>query len=299
MPTYLSAAEKGKLIGLAKGGDLLAQAYVDHELALDNIRAGKEGFLFTAKVATTANHALTGLTAIDGVTPVAGDIIFARAQSSTIENGLYVAASGAWSRLKDAELNHVMKPGMLISVQQGTAKADTLWLVTSNSFTVGTDAIAVTELNVTTLAVSLAAVTNGNGASLIGIEDAAGLITAANVEAALLEIVSRLGTVALADPGDAGAIAVTRSGSCALTSGGAETRTLAIPTFKGQRLSIYCDTYVGDIVITSAQALNQAGNNTMTLGAARDTIELVAITVGGALRWEIMATNGTVALSTV
>jgi len=101
---------------------------------------------------------------------------------------------------------------------------------------------------------------------------------------------------AIADPGDAGAIPVTTDGVCALTSAGAETRTLAIPTFMGQRLSLVCDTYVGNIVVTSAQALNQAGNTIMTFGAVRDYIALEAITVGGALRWAVASNDG-VALS--
>jgi len=100
----------------------------------------------------------------------------------------------------------------------------------------------------------------------------------------------------IADPGNAGAIPVTTDGVCALTSAGAETRTLAIPSFMGQRLSLVCDTYVGNIVVTSAQALNQAGNTIMTFGAVRDYIALEAITVGGALRWAVASNDG-VALS--
>ena len=102
----------------------------------------------------------------------------------------------------------------------------------------------------------------------------------------------------VADPGNAGAIAVTANGMCALTSAGAETRTLAIPTFAGQQLAIICDTYVGNIVITSAQAINQAGNNTMTFGVVNDSIFLVAMTIGGALCWRVVGNDG-VALSTV
>lgn len=103
---------------------------------------------------------------------------------------------------------------------------------------------------------------------------------------------------AIADPGGAGAIPVTASGVCALTSAGAETRTLAIPTIVGEQIALICDTYVGNIVITSAQAINQTGNNTMTFGVATDAILLTAMTVGGALRWRVTANDG-VALSTV
>ena len=100
----------------------------------------------------------------------------------------------------------------------------------------------------------------------------------------------------IADPGNAGAIAVTASGVCALTSAGAETRTLAIPTFMGQEISLICDTYVGNIVVTSAQAINQAANTVLTFGVVNDCITLKAMTIGGALRWRVIANDG-VALS--
>lgn len=98
------------------------------------------------------------------------------------------------------------------------------------------------------------------------------------------------------DPGTGAAIPVERSGTVAITTAGAETNTLAIPTFKGQRLTLIDDTHVGNRVITSAQAVNQAGNTTLTFGAAADFCELVATTVGGALRWRVAANDG-VALS--
>lgn len=100
----------------------------------------------------------------------------------------------------------------------------------------------------------------------------------------------------IADPGNGKAIPVSTSGVCPLKSAGAETRTLAIPTFIGQRLALICDTYVGDIVITASQAVNQANNKTLTFGVATDAIELVAMTVAGALRWRVMGNDG-VALS--
>ncbi len=102
----------------------------------------------------------------------------------------------------------------------------------------------------------------------------------------------------IVDPGNAGAIPVTSSGGCALTSAGAETRTLAIPTFQGQRLALWCDTYGGDIVVTVAAACNVANNNTLTFGAVSEAIVLEGVTVGGALVWQIAGNDG-VGLTTV
>lgn len=104
---------------------------------------------------------------------------------------------------------------------------------------------------------------------------------------------------AIADPGDGNAIPVTASGSIAITTAAAETNTMAIPTFVGQQISLIVDVYaVGDRVITVASAINQTGNNTITLGAAADMIVLTAMQVGGVLVWRVTANDGA-ALSTV
>lgn len=97
----------------------------------------------------------------------------------------------------------------------------------------------------------------------------------------------------IADPGDAGAIPVDESGTCAITTAGAETRTLAIPTFAGQEIAISMDVDgPGDAVITVAQAINQAGNTIITLNDAGDFILLKGVTIGGALRWRVAANDG-------
>ena len=103
---------------------------------------------------------------------------------------------------------------------------------------------------------------------------------------------------AITDPGNAGAISTTKSGVCAMTSAGAETRTLAVPTFVGQRVVLVADTYVGDIVVPVAAACNVANNNTLTFGALSEACELVGLSVNGALVWQI-GWNDSVGLTTV
>lgn len=294
---FLNAAEKANLNHLAKGGDLPSQAWADHEAELVGLRTGREGYLMIARFATTANLnlATTALTAIDGVTPVAGNIALVKDQTSAIENGLYVVSAGAWTRLKDVNGSDVVKTGIVVSVSEGTAGLDTLWTITSNAgFVVGTNNIVFAKYVVAGIAAAtLALTTNGNGASLVGIEDAAGLITAVNVETALAELVKYV-PVLLADPGGANAaIPVTRSAVVNIVTGGAETNTLAVPTFLGQKLILNMDTRVGgDRVVTSAQRINQAGNTIMTFGAAGDCIVLEAIKIAGAFRWQVTGNDG-------
>jgi hypothetical protein len=102
---------------------------------------------------------------------------------------------------------------------------------------------------------------------------------------------------AIADPGTGLAIPVTRDGVCNLTSAGAgETRTVAIPTYIGQRLTLHHDTDGGAIAITFASAINQAGNTIGTFTEVDDFLELVGVTKGGTRCWRIVANDG-VALS--
>lgn len=107
-------------------------------------------------------------------------------------------------------------------------------------------------------------------------------------------IVTGIGS-ALTDPGTAAAIPVTRSASVAITQNGAETNTLAIPTFRGQTMSLFVDTDTsGARVITSAARINQAGNTIITMTEVGDFIKLEAISIAGALRWQVVANDGCV-----
>lgn len=147
------------------------------------------------------------------------------------------------------------------------------------------------------VATHIADTSAAHSASAISITDAGGYTSQTDVEAALQEIYPKA-PVAIADPGDAGAIPVTKSGSVAITTAAAETRTIAIPGRAGITLVLSLDVDGGDCVITAAAAINQTGNNTITLGDAGDTIVLTAVQKAGALVWRVLVNDGC-ALSTV
>lgn len=136
-----------------------------------------------------------------------------------------------------------------------------------------------------------------HAASAISIADAGGFTATTTVEAALQELYPKA-PVAIADPGNGKAIPVTKSGTVAITTTGAETRTIAIPGLAGIELAISLDVDGGDCVITAASAINQTGNNTITLGDAGDTVVLKAIQKAGALVWRVVVNDGAT-LSTV
>lgn len=143
------------------------------------------------------------------------------------------------------------------------------------------------------VATHIADATGAHAASAISIADAGGYTAETTVEGALQELyVTR--PVLIADPGNAGAIPVTRSGNVAITTGAVgETRTLAIPGAAGITLALSMDVDGGgDAVITAASAVNQTGNNTITLNDAGDTVVLTAVQVAGALVWRLVVNDG-------
>jgi len=95
------------------------------------------------------------------------------------------------------------------------------------------------------------------------------------------------------DPGDAGAIDVSRSGYCELTTAAAETRTLADPTFRGQILDLVFVVDGGNCVVTTASACNQTGNNTITFTDVGEHIRLMgAHNATDGWEWKTIVTDG-------
>lgn len=99
----------------------------------------------SCRLATTVadgNIGLSGLSNIDGVTPLGGDRILVKNQTTESQNGIYVAASGSWSRADDAAQSGEITPGTFVFVEQGTLNADSGWVVTTN----GTITIGATDI---------------------------------------------------------------------------------------------------------------------------------------------------------
>lgn len=100
----------------------------------------------TVRLATTGNVTLSGTQTIDGVAGSADDRIFVKSQTAPAENGPYLMKSGAWVRTTDSD-SWPELVGSLITVEEGTANHDTLWLITADlGGTLGTTAVTSTQL---------------------------------------------------------------------------------------------------------------------------------------------------------
>jgi hypothetical protein len=148
-PTAAVAMNGQKLTGLAdptSAQDAATKNYVDAVSAGFNVQA-------SVRVATTAAITLSGTQTIDGVAVVAGDRVLVKngsttnAGTSSIDNGIYVVAAGAWSRATDqsqgsAGGSNGIQLGDFVFIESGTATGASAWIVTtSGTITLGTTPI--------------------------------------------------------------------------------------------------------------------------------------------------------------
>lgn len=114
---------------------LATREFVTEELA-------KRDFKHSVLVATTAAITLSGLQTVDGVALPAGTRVLVKNQAAAKDNGLYLVASGAWTRCPDADSSVKVTPGLLVLVERGTVNGDSGWqLVTDAPITLGVTAL--------------------------------------------------------------------------------------------------------------------------------------------------------------
>jgi hypothetical protein len=96
--TGVIAMSNNKITGLAtptSDQDGATKAYVD------SVAQGLDAKA-SCRASTVANITLSGAQTIDGVAVIAGERVLVQNQSSAAQNGIYVAAAGAWARSSDA-----------------------------------------------------------------------------------------------------------------------------------------------------------------------------------------------------
>jgi hypothetical protein len=141
----------------AQASDAATKGYVD---------AVAEGLHIHASVvaATAENIDLStgGLLTIDGVALSAGDRVLVKDQTDPAENGIYVAASGAWTRAEDHDTAAEVQAGDFVFVSGGNTYASTGWVQENNVNTLGTDPITWDQFS------GAGTFTAGNGLTLTG-----------------------------------------------------------------------------------------------------------------------------------
>ena len=98
------------------------------------------------QAATTAAITLSGAQTIDGYSAVAGDRILVKNQASGIDNGIYVVASGAWSRSADMAVGSTAL-GSYVPVLNGTTNGSKAFIEGATPSVVGTNALTFSLFN--------------------------------------------------------------------------------------------------------------------------------------------------------
>jgi len=143
-PTATVSLNSQKISNLADptaAQDAATKAYVD---------ATRQGLDVkdSVRAATTANITLSATQTVDGVALVAGDRVLVKDQSTASANGIYVVAAGAWTRATDADSSTKVTGGMFTFVEEGTANADSGWVLTTNNpIALGTTSLAFTQFS--------------------------------------------------------------------------------------------------------------------------------------------------------
>lgn len=141
--------------------DAATKAYVDAAVA------GNRDFKDSVRVATTADITLSGTQTIDGVSVVAGNRVLVKNQSTAADNGIYVCASGSWSRSTDADASAEVTAGMVLPVTEGTTNGDKLFMLTTNdTITLGSTALTFSAYGSTTIDSDIEILIDGAGATI-------------------------------------------------------------------------------------------------------------------------------------
>lgn len=103
-------------------------------------------FKDSVRAATTANITLSGTQTVDGVALAAGDRVLVMNQTNGANNGIYVVATGAWTRATDADTSAKVTTGMITFVEEGTVNAGKQFVLnTPMPITLGTTSLTFVQ----------------------------------------------------------------------------------------------------------------------------------------------------------
>jgi hypothetical protein len=114
-----------------------------------------------ASTGAPLNPATGGLLVIDGVQLAAGDRVLCKDESSPVNNGIYAASTGPWTRTTDATGNTQFFSGMAVTVALGAVNAGQTFICTcqDDPVVVGTSLITFASQQVVATATQQAAST--------------------------------------------------------------------------------------------------------------------------------------------
>jgi hypothetical protein len=110
-----------------------------------------------------SNVALSGLQTIDGVTLIANNRVLLVGQTNPVENGAWLAQSGAWTRPTDFNTGQQAEASYFL-VLQGTTYANTSFVSTTPLAIIGTDPLTFVQFSA---AFTVSGINDGSGQGLV------------------------------------------------------------------------------------------------------------------------------------
>lgn len=102
----------------------------------------------SVRVATTANITLSNTQTVDGVALTVGNRVLVKNQSTASQNGIYVVASGAWTRATDFDTSAKVTSGAFTFVEEGAINGDSGWVLTTDgAVTLGTTSLTFVQFS--------------------------------------------------------------------------------------------------------------------------------------------------------
>jgi len=139
----MNAGTTGTITGLANpvnDSDAANKGYVDSVAQGLDVKA-------SVRVATTTNITLSGTQTIDGVSLSVNDRVLVKDQSTAADNGVYVVASGSWTRSADMNVWAEL-PGAFLFVEEGTTNDNSGWVCTvAQGGTLGSTAVTFEQFS--------------------------------------------------------------------------------------------------------------------------------------------------------
>ena len=158
VPTSSVAFNGQKITGLGtptSDTDAATKGYVDNAVVGIDWKP-------SVRAIALSNITLSGTQTIDGVSLIVGDRVLVTGQTTASQDGIYLVASGSWTRTTDCAAGSSQN-AFAVFIEEGTSYADTGWVLTNN----GTVTIGTTDL-VFTQFTGVGAIEAGNGLTKSG-----------------------------------------------------------------------------------------------------------------------------------
>jgi hypothetical protein len=173
------------------GTDGANKAYVDTVAAGFDPKA-------SVRVATTANITLSGTQTIDTIAVAVGDRVLVKNQTDATQNGIYLVASGAWTRATDANSSTNLTTGARTFVEDGSVNKSQNWvLITTGTITIGTTAQVWSQDSGASVLTAGAGLSNNGNVYNVG--QGTGIVVSADSIGIDTTVVSRVATFTLGD----------------------------------------------------------------------------------------------------